>query len=323
MRRVFGPVPSRRLGKSLGVNNIPAKFCSYSCVYCQLGRTTELTVERRKFYPPEELIEEVRGTLGEVEEVDYITFVPDGEPTLDLNIRMEAEMIREFSNKRLAILTNSSLLHRDDVREDLMEFDLVSVKVDAVEKGAWRRINRPHPRLELEKILEGVRKFAKSYGGELISETMLLKGMNTEDNILLEIAEFLSEASPRKVYLTIPTRPPAEPWVKGAREEEIFKAHQLFEEIIGRDKVQLLTGYESSSFTLTGDPVEAFLSIISVHPMRLDYAHRILEEKGLNPDKVIDGLLREGKIKLMEYEGVNFIIRRLPSPRDRCGAAGN
>lgn len=137
----FGPVPSRRLGRSLGVNNIPAKICSYACVYCQIGKTLKMEVERRKFYEPERIYNDVSAKVKSGERIDYITFVPDGEPTLDINLGKEAEMLRDFGIK-LAILTNSSLIWREDVREDLMNFDLVSLKLDAVSDDIWRKVNR-------------------------------------------------------------------------------------------------------------------------------------------------------------------------------------
>lgn len=131
---VFGPVPSRRLGRSLGVNNIPFKHCSYSCIYCQLGWTDKLTIERRKFFDRQLIFEEVRRRLEETGEVDYITFVPDGEPTLDVNLGSEIELLKGLG--RVAVITNSSLLFREDVRADLLKADLVSLKIDAAEENA-------------------------------------------------------------------------------------------------------------------------------------------------------------------------------------------
>ena len=137
---VFGPVPSRRLGRSLGVNNIPAKICSYSCVYCQLGATIKISIERRPFYDPEKIFKEVKEKIKDVG-VDYISFVPDGEPTLDINLGKEIEMLKSLNHK-IAVLTNGSLIFREDVRKDLSKADLVSLKVDAVSEDLWRKINQ-------------------------------------------------------------------------------------------------------------------------------------------------------------------------------------
>ncbi len=166
----FGPVPSRRLGRSLGINNIPYKICTYSCVYCQIGRTVNMTIKRRTFYDPMRVLKDVKIRLEEVhrkgERVDYVTFVPDGEPTLDINIGKTAALIGDLGIP-VAIITNSSLLWREDVRQDLYNFDLVSLKLDAVSRDIWRRVNRPHRELSLEMILDGILEFRKNYKGKI------------------------------------------------------------------------------------------------------------------------------------------------------------
>ncbi len=148
----FGPVPSRRLGQSLGINNIPPKICSYSCGYCQVGRTIKIDVHRREFYKWDKIIEEVRikidKALANGETIDYLTFVPDGEPTLDINLGREIKALGKFGIKT-AVITNASLLWRDDVREDLLNADLVSVKVDSFREDIWRKINHPHQGIKI------------------------------------------------------------------------------------------------------------------------------------------------------------------------------
>ncbi|MEM3678045.1 MAG: radical SAM protein, partial [Candidatus Bathyarchaeia archaeon] len=143
---VFGPIPSRRLGRSLGVNNVPPKTCSYSCIYCQLGRTIKPVISRRAFYSPDKILEDAVRRVDEAglrsERIDYITFVPDGEPTLDANIGREISLLKQMGIP-IAVLSNASLLWREDVAEDLLEADLVSLKVDASDGPLWRRINRP------------------------------------------------------------------------------------------------------------------------------------------------------------------------------------
>ena len=143
----FGPVPSRRLGKSLGINNIPNKFCSYDCIYCQVGRTLNKTIKRRNFYKVEDIIQSVEKKINNLknrhEKIDYITYVPDGEPTLDINLKKEVEELKKL-NIPIAIITNTSLMYREDVRNDLMDFDLVSLKINTVEEKLWKIIDRPH-----------------------------------------------------------------------------------------------------------------------------------------------------------------------------------
>jgi len=310
---VFGPVPSRRLGRSLGINNIPPpKRCSYSCIYCQLGGTEILTVERRRFYDTRALRKALSEKLPEVNEddLDYITFVPDGEPTLDESLNEHVKAIRELSDKPIAILTNSTLISIEGVRRDLMGFDLVSIKLDAVSKEIWRKINRPHPSLNLREILDGVKIFRREFPGELISETMLIDGVNSERSEIKRIADELSKIDPDKAYIAIPTRPPAENWVKPVDEEKLVESYEIFSESLGRDRVELLIGYEGAGFKIGRDPVRDLLSIATIHPIRLDYAHQILSKSIHDPDELIERLVNSGEMKLVKYRGRNFLVRR-------------
>ena len=310
---VFGPVPSRRLGRSLGINNIPPpKRCSYSCIYCQLGGTKILTVERRRFYDTRVLRKALSEKLSEVNEddLDYITFVPDGEPTLDRSLSEHVKTIRELSDKPIAILTNSTLISIEDVRRDLMEFDLVSIKLDAVSEEIWRKINRPHSSLNLREILDGVKIFRREFPGKLISETMLIDGVNSERSEIKRIADELSKIDPDKAYIAIPTRPPAENWVKPVDEEKLVESYEIFSESLGRDRVELLIGYEGAGFKIGRDPVRDLLSIATIHPIRLDYAHQILSKSIHDPDELIERLVNSGEMKLVKYRGRTFLVRR-------------
>ncbi len=256
---VFGYVPSRRLGRSLGVNNVEAKRCSYSCVYCQLGRTDKLTIKRTAFYDPDELVREVRERLERVGEVDYVTFVASGEPTLDANLGRELEMLEDV---RTAVITNASLLFMPDVREDLIHADLVSLKIDAVSEDVWRAVNRPHPQLKLDRILSGVLEFSDDFAGRLITETMLIEGYNLHD--VAAIAEFLGELRPDIAYIAVPTRPTAEK-VRGAGIEAIMRARRLFE---CYTKCELLVEEERGEFAV--ESVEELKKVAAVHPVRED-----------------------------------------------------
>ncbi|WP_297501454.1 radical SAM protein [Thermococcus sp.] len=310
----FGPVPSRRLGKSLGVNNIPDKVCTYACVYCQIGRTLRMEIERKPFYEPELIFEEVRKKVEEAkkkgERIDYITFVPDGEPTLDINLGKEADLLEGLGIK-LAALTNSSLIWREDVREDLLKLDFVSLKVDAVSEKLWKRIDRPHKSLNLEKILDGMLEFRKAFKGKLVTETMLIDGIDYGDEFE-RIADFLAELKPDIAYIAIPTRPPAEKWVKPANEETINRAFQTFGERLGEGRVEYLIGYEGNAFAFTGNIEEDLLSITSVHPMREDAVRELLRKANANWS-VVEKLLDEGKLIELEYNGKRFYMRRLKS----------
>ncbi len=307
----FGPVPSRRLGRSLGINNIPPKVCTYSCVYCQLGRTKKMQAERHSFYAPEEIVKAVRDKAEKVREkgdsIDYLTFVPDGEPTLDVHLGREIQSLRSFGIK-IAVITNSSLIWREDVRRDLMKADCVSLKLDATREDVWRRVNRAHRGLRLAPILGGILEFAKSYEGELVTETMLIDGINDRDEHIKEIAGFLARLRPVKAYLSIPTRPPAEKWVQAPPEEMINRAYHVLHERI--DQVELLIGYEGNAFAFTGDVEEDLMSITAVHPMREEAVSEFLTRAGANWS-VVHRLIGQGQLIEMEYKGRKFYLRKL------------
>jgi len=309
---VFGPVPSRRLGRSLGINNILPKTCTYSCVYCQVGKTTNKTVDRQAFYKPEELTREVKRKNNKVtvrnEKIDYLTFVPDGEPTLDLNISEEILSLKQ-TGMPTAVITNASLLWRDDVKEDLQEADFVSLKVDAVSEGLWRRVNRPHKDIKLNMVLKGIREFTEEFRGTLVSETMLI-GNTDYGNEFERIAEFLAELKKlNKAYIAIPTRPPTEKWVKRAKEDVINAAFQVFSKKLGASRVEYLVGYEGNAFASTGNVEEDLLSITAVHPMREEAVKKLLKKADADW-QVIEKLLGENKLVELEYEGNTYYLRK-------------
>ena len=311
---VFGPVPSRRLGRSLGINNIPAKTCSYSCVYCQLGKTTNITIERQEFHKPKNIFRAVEEKVDEVrlrnEKIDYLTFVPDGEPTLDANLGETISTIRQIGIP-IAVLTNASLIWHDDVKKDLLEADIVSLKIDAVSENLWRKMNRPHKGLSLDVILESLTRFAEEFKGTIISETMLIDGVNYDEEFE-RTASFLKKLKLDKAYIAIPTRPPTERWVKPAKEETIHTAFQIFAERLGADKVEYLVGYEGNAFAFTGNVEEDLLSIMAVHPMRKEAVQEFLR-KARTDWQTMEKLLHENKLMELEYEGSIYYMRRLPS----------
>ncbi len=309
---VFGPVPSRRLGRSLGINNIPPKICSYSCVYCQLGRTPRMRVEPGAFYRPEEVVRAVRARVAELrargEPVDYLTFVPDGEPTLDENLGEEIEALADLGVP-VAVITNASLVYQEDVRAALLSADWVSLKVDAATEAVWKRINRPHKGLSLAAIRRGISEFAREFRGTLVTETMMVAGVNDAPEEVAAVAAFLAGIGPAIAYISVPTRPPAEPWVEPPAEEALLRAYQIFTELLPR--AELLIGYEGEAFAASGDPVADILSISAVHPLREDALRELLAREGADWS-VVERLLGEGKLVELAYRGRRFYLRRLP-----------
>ena len=311
----FGPVPSRRLGRSLGINNITPKFCPYSCVYCQVGKTIDVTITRRSFYKTEDIFEQVKSKVNETiprnEKIDYLTFVADGEPTLDINLGNEISLLKQIGIP-IAVITNSSLIWQNDTKEDLLEADFVSFKIDTVNENLWKRINRPHKDLKLNTILEGISDFTNEFRGTIISETMLIDGIKYGDEFE-KIAEFLKHLKRLdKAYIAIPTRPPTERWVTPAKEETVNAAFQIFAEKLGANKLEYLIGYEGNAFSFTGRVEEDLLSITSVHPMRKEAVKEFLKKTNTRWS-IIEKLLLEDKLVELEYTGKVYYMRKLPS----------
>ncbi|MBA7519832.1 hypothetical protein ES705_11920 [subsurface metagenome] len=308
-RRVFGPVPSCRLGKSLGINNIPYKNCTYSCLYCQVGKAFKMQLTRQDFYKPEDLVDEVKAILCNIqnndEYPDYITIVPDGEPTPDKNL---GELIERLKDLKIpvAVITNASLIQFPDVQKNLLKADYVSVKADTFNMESWKKINKPHKQLNLNDIACGISSFARKYSGKLVTETMLIKGINDTFNELENTARFIETFEPDTAYISIPTRPPAFQEAVPADEAAVNEAWHIFKEHI--DNVELLTEYEGNAFSSTGSFREDILSIIAVHPMR-DAVMQLLQ-KTKTHENVMTELLEQEMIEKIQYGGYNYYMRK-------------
>ena len=310
----YGPVPSRRLGRSLGINNIPPKSCTYACIYCQVGHTLEMVVDRREYYPPGDIVKEVRSRVADVrnsgEEIDYLSFVPDGEPTLDIHLGEEIEQLRDLGI-RIAVITNGSLMGLPDVRDELAAADWVSLKVDAVDEQTWRRINHPNRALDLRDILHGMIEFSKTFAGTLVTETMLVAGVNDTGRHASETAKFLAELRPSRAYVAVPTRPPANDQVRPPGTEALLRYYKVIEDQVAG--AEYLIGYEGNAFASAGDPAENLLGITAVHPMREEAVGELLEKAGADWD-VVERLVREGRMLRVQYENRMYYLRR-PSGR--------
>ncbi|MFN4227511.1 MAG: radical SAM protein [Candidatus Ratteibacteria bacterium] len=307
-RIVFGPVPSRRFGQSLGINNVPLpKRCSYCCIYCQIGRTSIYLIERKEFYKPEEIKKQVKEMIEILKEkkIDYISFVPDGEPTLDINLGKEIEILKEFGIK-IAVITNSSLIWRKDVRDDLKKADCVSLKIDAVSKDIWEKINRPNEKINLEAILKGIEIFSKEFKGELLTETLFVKDINDNGKEIEKIGEFLRKIKPDIAYIGYPTRPPTEKWVKVPEKEKIDFAYIVFK--MKNLNVKIIGEKEKEEFGFTGNLIEDILSIVSVHPMSEKEMEKFLKDNGGSLN-LLKNLIDRGEISEIEYMGGKYYRR--------------
>ena len=197
----------------------------------------------------------------------------------------------------------------DEVRADLSGADLVSVKVDAVDEGMWRRVNRPNPSLTLGRVLEGLLEFSESYRGTLISETMLVHSLNTDPESYRGIASYLSKLSPRRAYLAVPVRPPAENYAKPPFEEELLKAYSELSKMLTPGRVELLNMPEPPPSTVYGDPATWLLNTVSVHPLRYDYAVRVLRRTVPDPEEVVEELVKKGLVLKVQYAGATYLVR--------------
>jgi wyosine [tRNA(Phe)-imidazoG37] synthetase (radical SAM superfamily) len=308
----FGPISSRRLGKSLGINNIASqKKCSYSCIYCQIGITKRQSIAREVFYDPIDLVGEIEKHLEKLNKEDtpdYLTFVANGEPTLDINLGKEIHLLKKF-NIPVAVITNSSLINDKQVQDDLLEADWISLKVDTVSEDVWRKINCPLKSLNLEKILSGIIQFSSVYKGCLHTETMLLKGYNDSYVQLEQTASFIASLNQTKAYLSIPIRPPAEKSVKPITKEGITEAWQVFQH--KGITTELLTGFEGIHIGYTGNAFEDILNVTAVHPLREDTMSELLKQDKAD-DHVIKSMITSALIKEVLYKGKIYYVRNYP-----------
>ncbi len=312
---VFGPVPSRRLGRSIGINNIPPKICSFACVYCQVGPTLDRAINVQAFYEPQRVADEVAEHVARAksrgESIDYLTFVPDGEPTLDTGLGESIRLLHPLGID-IAVITNGSLLWRDDVRAALDGAAWVSVKVDAAVESIWRHVNRPHPGLSFRTVREGIARFAESFDGDLVSETMLVSGINDDLESIEAVGEFLRDTGFPKAYLSIPTRPTPYAAITAPDEQTVNSAYHVLTEYVPR--VEYLVGYEGDEFASSGDPRRDLLSVIAVHPMRASAVHELLDRTGAGWD-IVEELVADGDLIETTYRDDTFYVRRFSRVR--------
>lgn len=297
----FGPVPSRRLGSSLGINHVPPKHCTYSCIYCQVGRTDHLEIKRQEFYPVDAIVQSVEQKIHEVnragKQIDFLTFVPDGEPTLDLNLGKEIEALRRFGLP-IAVISNATLIDQEEVRRALSLADWVSLKLDSAVKESWHKINRPHGSLDLDRVLQGMLQFASQFQGKLVTETMLVKDINDREDEIDHLVAFLYELQPIKAYLSIPTRPPAENWVHPPSLSQIRSAYRLFLKKV--PVVELLADLDEGQFFSTGQLADDILGITAVHPVT-ERALKEMVHQARGEWSVVESLVQEGSLEQVMY----------------------
>jgi wyosine [tRNA(Phe)-imidazoG37] synthetase (radical SAM superfamily) len=304
MNHIYGPVPSRRLGLSLGLDIIPYKTCSFNCIYCQLGRTIKKTIERKEYVEVDEIINELKNTLSLNQKIEYITFSGSGEPTLNIGIGKMIKRIKSITNIPVVVLTNSSLLFYDDVRKDLLNADVIVPSLDAGTEKTFKKINRPHNLIKFDKIIEGLEKLRKEYKNKIWLEIMLVKGINDNINELKELIHIVNTLQPDKVHLNTPVRPPAEKFVKPLSLHELNK----IKKIIG--KCEIISSYHKND-KIYEDKIQKniknkILEIVKRRPVTIN---DISNSLGINESiaiKYVLELKKENKIGKKKYKNCIF-----------------
>ena len=266
MKYVFGPVPSRRLGQSLGIDPVILKTCNWNCVYCQLGRTIPLINQRKEYIPTQDIFSQLVQALEDHQKggIDWITFVGSGETMLASNVGILIEQIKQITKIPIAVITNGSLLYLPEVRRELLLADAVLPSLDAGNAKLYKRINRPHPQVTFNRLVNGLKLFRQEYHGKLWIEVMLIKDLNDSEETLTEIASHLRVIQPDEVHILLPTRPPVEPWVKPADHEGIQRAQDIF------GSIARVVNTTDGVFELAENEnlVDAVIDIITRHPMK-------------------------------------------------------
>ncbi|MCX8160278.1 MAG: radical SAM protein [Candidatus Saccharicenans sp.] len=294
---LYGPVPSRRLGYSLGVDLLPFKTCSLNCLYCQLGRTGKTSIRRGQFFSEKQILGEIERFLKTGARVDFITFSGSGEPTLNRSIGRLIRKIKKMTGIPVAVLTNSTLLSRPEVRKELAAADVVVPSLDAASQRVFEKVNRPHPSLRADKIIDGLIKFRRQFKGQLWLEILLVKGINDSPAHLKKLKAAAEKIRPDKIHLNTVVRPPAESLARPLSPEEMQSIKEFFGE-----KAEVVAGFRKKEQEKTPEDIaRAILSIVRRRPVSLEDLERSLgltrEELSLN----LQRLLEKKKIKMVRH----------------------
>ena len=301
MKHVYGPVPSRRLGFSLGIDVVPYKTCTLDCIYCQLGRTTQKTTERKRYSEKDAVCREVQETLDKQQRVDYITFSGSGEPTLNAEIGALIREVKTITPVPVVVLTNGTLLFRKDVQEDLAGADIVMPSLDAASQKVFERINRPHKSLDIQTIIHGLTAFRKRYTGQVWLEIMFVDGFNNDHNELLFLKEAASEIDPDKIYLNTVVRPPAETYAKPLNKDEMLTLRSYLDQ-----RCEVIAEFHGQKIEETQNVDEAIIEMTRRRPLTITDIANVLGISGVNAEKWVNGLEESGKLKERQYKGEKY-----------------
>ncbi len=236
---LYGPVFSKRFGKSLGIDLLPHKTCNFNCVYCQLGKSLKLKCEREEFYPVNKVINWIKDNLYKYPEYDFITFSGNGEPLLYKNIGKIIDFLKEFQKKPVVILTNGSLFYLKEVRDEVKNADIIVPSLDAGTEPIFLKVERPCKNLKFDEVVQGLINLRKEFNGKIFIEIMFIKDLNDSKEEIYAIKDILDRIKPDKTFINTPTRPPAEKWVQSPSQEKLeFIGKVLLGEIVKPKKLK-------------------------------------------------------------------------------------
>jgi len=306
-RYVYGPIPSRRLGQSLGISPIPDKTCNFSCIYCMLGRTDHLTNEREEYFKLDAILAELKDALGHTSPPpDHVSIVGNGEPTLYLRLGELIQGARRLTSIPIAVITNGALLSEPAVRTALAEADVVLTSFNAPTDELFHRIDRPCPGITFEAMKQGLLDFAHMRRrGQLWVEMMLLEGINDSPETLEQTRWVLQDVEPDRVFVDTPIRPPAEDFAHPVTLDTLA----LAEKTLGGAQ---LSGFDFGAFTIPAgtDPLETLAEVCKRHPMREDQATLLLVNSGIDPLPVLDTMRADPRFRVEQYGGQTFFLVR-------------
>ncbi len=303
-RYIFGPVPSRRLGISLGIDVIPFKTCTLNCLYCECGKTTIQTISRKSFFPPEELIPELQKTLDKIKHIDYITFSGSGEPTLNSDLGNILKRVKEITNIPIAVITNSTLIWDNNVSNALLESDVVLPSLDSVTQDIFEKINKPVPGLKIDKIIEGLKRFSKTFQGKLWVEIFFASGLNDGEKELERMQSVLEEINPQKIQLNSLDRPPA---FSGTGQVKMKKLEQI-KNRWSNMSVEIIKRTESRSeipFFSSGLETD-IIDTIERRPLTINDLEVLTQKSESEIRKYIDILEKEKRVRSVVIEDKIF-----------------
>jgi wyosine [tRNA(Phe)-imidazoG37] synthetase (radical SAM superfamily) len=297
-RYLYGPVPSRRLGRSLGIDLVPHKICTYDCIYCQIGKTTEKTLTRKEYIPVKEILEEVERFLKEgTASIDHLSLSGSGEPTLHSKISSVIEGIKTITSIPVAVLTNGSLLYKKEVRRDVLRADVVLPSLDAVSSKVFMKINRPRPGFSVGKVIEGLVEFRKVYKGQIWLEILFCKGVNDSKDELLRMKKALDRIQPDRIHLNTVVRPPSEKWAAPLNREEMEEIKTFFGE-----RASIISEFDRHPPALSDmDMQEEILKILKRRPLSLEDLSKGMGIRENEIEKCIQPLVSEGKIRARSF----------------------